>query len=155
LPRNTWILNQHVTPMFRYSQAQLARMTIELEKRSTALSRLSPWPDINYMIDESWARFYPYAQVVKQAELVELSVRITNHAPNEMTYRVNWNVPVGWQLKEGENSVSIPAREDGEVKARFRATGPGLQVVTADLSFGSWQLPAWTEALIRIQPSSE
>ena len=148
LPRNTWILNQHVAPMFRYSQAQLARMSIELEKRSIVLSALSPWPDINYMIDESWARVYPYAQRVKQEEVLALSLRITNHAPNEMTYRVNWNFPVGWQLVGGENSVTIPAREDGHVEARFRTTGPGLQVITADLSFGSWQVPAWTEALV-------
>jgi glyoxylase-like metal-dependent hydrolase (beta-lactamase superfamily II) len=151
LPRNTWILNQHVAPMFRYSPAQLARMATELEKRSIVLSELSPWPDINYMVDESWARVYPYAQTVKQEEVVALSVRITNHAPSEMTYRVNWNVPAGWQFVGGENSVTIPAREDGELKARFRATGQGLQVVTAALSFGTWQLPAWTEALVRIR----
>jgi glyoxylase-like metal-dependent hydrolase (beta-lactamase superfamily II) len=96
LPRDTWVLNQHVEPMFRFTQAQLTRMAVELEKRSVVLSQLSPWPDINYMIDESWARVYPYAQTLRQGEVVALSVRITNHAPNEMTYEVDWNVPRGW-----------------------------------------------------------
>ncbi len=151
LPRDTWILNQHVEPMFRFNPAQLARMTTELEKRSVLLNELSPWPDINYMIDESWARVYPYEQTVKQGEIVALSVRITNHAPNTTTYKVKWNVPSGWLRVAGENSATIPATEDGELKARFRVTGPGLQVVTVDLSFGSWQLRAWTEGLVRVR----
>jgi glyoxylase-like metal-dependent hydrolase (beta-lactamase superfamily II) len=150
LPRDTWVLNQHVEPMFRYTQAQLTRMAVELEKRSVVLSQLSPWPDINYMIDESWARVYPYAQTLRRGEVVALSIRITNHAPNEMTYKVDWNVPKDWQHLGGENRVTIPARAEGEVEAHFRATGPGLHVVTAGLSFGSWQLPAWTEALVRV-----
>jgi uncharacterized protein (DUF58 family) len=136
--------------MFRYTPAQLARMAAELKKRSAVLSELSPWPEINYMIDASWARVYPYGQTVKQGEVVELSVRITNHAPNAMPYRVKWNVSSSWMRVSGESSATIPAREDGELKARFRATGSGLQVVTVDLSFGSWQLPAWTEALVRV-----
>jgi hypothetical protein len=150
LPRDTWVLNQHVEPMFRYTQAQLTRMAVELEKRSVVLSQLSPWSDINYMIDESWARVYPYAQTLRRGEVVALSVRITNHAPNEMTYKVDWNVPKHWQHLGGENRVTIPARAEGEVGAHFRANGPGLHVVTAGLSFGSWQLPAWTEALVRV-----
>jgi glyoxylase-like metal-dependent hydrolase (beta-lactamase superfamily II) len=151
LPRDTWILNQHVEPMFRFTPAQLTRMAAELDKRSAVLSELSPWPDINYMIDESWARVYPYAQAVKEGEVFALSVRITNHAPKEMTFRVNWNVPASWQRVDSENGSTIAATQDGEAKARFRATGPGLQVVTADISFGSWQLPAWTEALVRVR----
>jgi glyoxylase-like metal-dependent hydrolase (beta-lactamase superfamily II) len=151
LPRDTWILNQHVEPIFRFTPAQLTRMATELDKRSAVLNELSPWPDINYMIDESWTRVYPYAQTVKEKEVVALSVRITNHAPNEMTYRVNLNVPVGWERLGGENATTVPATTDGEIEARFRVTGQGLQVVTADISFGSWQLPAWTEALVRIR----
>jgi glyoxylase-like metal-dependent hydrolase (beta-lactamase superfamily II) len=151
LPPETWILNQHVEPMFRYTPAQLARMTAELEKRSAVLGELSPWPDINYMVDESWARIYPYGQTVNNGQSVELSVRITNHAPSAMTYSVKWNVPSGWQRLTGADSTTIPAREDGELKSSFRVTRTGLQIVTANLSFGSWQLPAWTEALVRVR----
>ena len=37
LPRNTWLMNQHVEPMFRYSEAQIARMQTELVNRSLPL----------------------------------------------------------------------------------------------------------------------
>jgi glyoxylase-like metal-dependent hydrolase (beta-lactamase superfamily II) len=151
LPQDTWILNQHVEPMFRYTPAQLGRMATELEKRSAVLSELSPWPDINYMVDESWARMYPYGQTVREGDVIALSVRITNHSPNPTIYRVNWNVPAGWLRVSGENSATIPATKDGELKSRFRVAGPGLQIITVDVSFGSWQLPAWTEALVRVR----
>ena len=150
LPPNTWVLNQHVEPMFRFTHTQIARMQNELVKRSAQLADLSPWPDINYMLDESWARAYPYAQTVAAGDIVTLSLRITNHASNAITYRANWNVPAQWKPLGARKAITIPARAEGQMEARFRATGPGLHVVTADLSFGSWQLPAWTEALVRI-----
>ncbi len=151
LPRDTWLLNQHVEPMFRYTPEQLKRMTLELERRSAALSEMSPWPDTNYMVDESWARVYPYAQEVKPGETFGMSVRITNHAPGPVTYRVRWNAPAGWEIVGDQGRVTIPPRRDGKFEARFRATSAGLHVVTADLSFGSWQLPAWTEGLVRVR----
>jgi glyoxylase-like metal-dependent hydrolase (beta-lactamase superfamily II) len=58
LPETTWLLNQHVQPMFRYTSAQVSRMRAELAERSAVLAQLSPWPDINYMVDESWARVF-------------------------------------------------------------------------------------------------
>jgi glyoxylase-like metal-dependent hydrolase (beta-lactamase superfamily II) len=151
LPRDTWLLNQHVEPMFRYNWEQLTRMTTELEKRSAALREMSPWPDINYMVDESWARMYPYGQEVPKGKVFGLSLRITNHAPDQMHYRVKWNVPEGWELVAGQDEITIPAQKDGKVEARFRPTSKGLHVVTADLNFESLQLPAWTEALVRVR----
>ncbi|HTF64484.1 MAG TPA: MBL fold metallo-hydrolase, partial [Edaphobacter sp.] len=154
LPRDTWLLNQHVEPMFRYAPEQLTRMKSELEKRSAVLREMSPWPDINYAVDESWARMYPYGQEVKDGDTVNLSLRITNHAPASMTYAVKWNVPDGWKLIRGQHSVKIQPMKDGEVEARFLPSGAGLHIITADLSFGPWQLPEWTEALVRVRPEA-
>jgi hypothetical protein len=33
LPEKTWLLNQHVEPMFRFTRAQIGRMQSELTKR--------------------------------------------------------------------------------------------------------------------------
>ncbi|HYZ84173.1 MAG TPA: MBL fold metallo-hydrolase [Bryobacteraceae bacterium] len=151
LPSNTWLMNQHVVPMFRYTQAQMQRMHNELEKRSNVLGKLSPWPDINYMLDESWARIYPYAQVVKAGDVVRVELRVTNHAPATMTYKVRWNLPNGWDLVSSRNTATIPARSDGVIEAKIKVAGPGLEVLTADVNFGSWELPAWAEALVRVQ----
>lgn len=151
LPADTWLLNQHVGPMFRYSPAQIRRMEDELNKRSRILSALSPWPDVNYMLDESWARIYPYASDVHQNELVTLAVRITNHAPFRATYRVNWNLPEGWTIVSSDATDTIEARQDGKVQGTFRAPRAGVYVITADVNFGGQKLREWAEALVRVR----
>ena len=62
LPADTWLISQHVEPMFRYSAAQTNRMKSEFVKRSAVFTELSPWSDINYMVDEFWSRVYPFMQ---------------------------------------------------------------------------------------------
>ena len=151
LPENTWLLNQHVDPMFRYTGAQVSRMQTELSNRSTALAQLSPWPDINYMVDESWARLFPYGSNAGVGDTVELELRITNHAPERTIYRASWNLPAGLELVRGDREREIAPRADGVLRARVRATAPGLHVVTVDLSFQGRSLKQWTEALIRVR----
>jgi glyoxylase-like metal-dependent hydrolase (beta-lactamase superfamily II) len=146
-----WLINQHVEPMFRYSDAQISRMERELEKRSATLKQLSPWPDINYMVDESWARIYPYGSDVKAGDTVELQLRVLNHAPDQMKYRVNWNIPSGWTLVDSDQSVTLVGRQEGTLRAQFKAGSPGLSVVTADVSFAVRDLKQWTEALVRVR----
>lgn len=151
LPEKTWLLNQHVEPMFRYTGAQLKRMQSELTERSAVLAQLSPWPDINFMVDESWARVYPYGSELAAGETLDLELRITNHAPDRMTYKAKWNLPAGVTLVSSESERTIGARADGVLRARIRAVTPGLHVVTADVSFAGRDLKQWTEALVRVR----
>jgi hypothetical protein len=151
LPRNTWLLNQHVEPMFRYSEAQIARMQKELVNRSLPLKEMAPWPDINYMTDESWARIYPYGSTVNNGDIVELQLRITNHDPSRQTYRVKWNLPAGWMVVSAQKDVTLNGRADGAVTLRARAGEKGLHILTADIAFGGRELKKWTEAMVRVR----
>jgi glyoxylase-like metal-dependent hydrolase (beta-lactamase superfamily II) len=151
LPKNTWLINQHVEPVFRYSESQIARMQRELVKRAASLRELSPWPDVNYMVDESWARVHPYGSEVSAGDIVELQLRVLNHGASPETYQVRWNVPAGWQLVGAQKSVTVATRQEGSVRARVRANSPGLHVITADISFSGRDLKQWTEALIRVR----
>jgi glyoxylase-like metal-dependent hydrolase (beta-lactamase superfamily II) len=148
---DAWIVNQHVEPRFRFSKAQFARMRTELKKRSAILAELAPWPDPNYAVDESWAAVHPYGSTVKDGGEIELEVRILNHAPSNQTYRVNWNLPEGWKRVRSTASASIAPGKEGSLRAVFRATGPGLHVVTADVEFGGRTLREWTEAMVRVE----
>ena len=96
--------------MFRYTGAQVKRMQSELSERSAALAQLSPWPDINYMVDESWARVFPYGSEISAGETVELQLRITNHAPSRMTYKAAWNLPAGLELIRADGELAIAPR---------------------------------------------
>jgi glyoxylase-like metal-dependent hydrolase (beta-lactamase superfamily II) len=151
LPRQTWLINQHVQPMFRYSEAQISRMRSELTKRSAVLKELSPWPDINYMTDESWARIHPYGSQVRAGDTAELELRILNHAPARLSYFVKWNLPSGWTLVDAQASVTLAGRQEGSVRARLKPNAPGLHIVTADVAFNGRELKQWTEALVRVE----
>jgi glyoxylase-like metal-dependent hydrolase (beta-lactamase superfamily II) len=151
LPTNVWLVNQHVDPTFRFSPDQFARMHAELLKRMTILKDLAPWPDPNYAIDESWAAVDPYGSVVHNGGSVTFHLRILNHSPQQETYRVNWNVPAGWGMKEADREVAIPPHQEGATQAVLTVEGEGLKVITADVEFDGRQLREWTEALVVVR----
>lgn len=152
LPRQTWLINEHVEPMFRFDAAQRDRMRAELRKRRALLAELTPWPDANYAIDESWAAIRPYGSEARRGERVTLQVRIRNHTARPETYRLSWNTPPGLRLTEADKEISVPPGKEAAAKAAFIAAEPGLQVVTADIGFAGRQLREWTEALVRVHP---
>lgn len=157
LPKDAWLVNQHVQPAFRFSAAQFARMRAELEKRMAILKEVAPWPDLNYAIDENWAAVHPYGSTLRSGERLTLRLRIMNHSPRPETYRVTWNLPPGWKLVEAERQVAIPPRNEGTARAVLAAPqgspeGAGaVQVVTADLEFAGIRLREWAEALVRVE----
>ena len=151
LPRNIWLVNQHVDPVFRFAPEQFTRMRAELLKRTVLLKELAPWPDPNFAIDESWAAVDPYGSEARQGDNLALRVRILNHTPRRETYHVKWNVPAGWNLVGGAPEVTIPAHQEGDARALFRVASPGLHVVAADVEFSGRKLREWTEALVRVR----
>ena len=151
LPKDAWLVNQHVEPAFRFSRDQLARMRAELARRTGLLAELAPWPDPNYMIDESWAAVHPYASEVRAGEPVRLRLRILNHSPRAETFRIRWNLPAGWRLAEADREIVASPRREADARAVIAPAGPGLRVVTADIEFGGRQLREWAEALIRVK----
>jgi glyoxylase-like metal-dependent hydrolase (beta-lactamase superfamily II) len=150
LPRRAWLVNQHVVPTFRFSAKQRERMRAELTKRIAILNELSPWPEPNYAIDESWAAIHPYGSTVRAGERVTLNVRIFNHAPLSEAYRLGWNTPPGWRLIDADKNVKIAAHKEGTARAVFTTGAAGLQVVTADVGFAGRELHEWIEALVRV-----
>jgi glyoxylase-like metal-dependent hydrolase (beta-lactamase superfamily II) len=152
LPSQTWLVNQHVEPAFRFSVDQFARMRAELARRMSILAELAPWPDLNYAIDESWAALHPYGSKVRNGGQAQLELRILNHSPRPETYRLKWNLPRGWTLLKADDQVAIPARREGAARAVVAAAGAGLHVVTVDLEFSGRRLREWTEALVRVEP---
>jgi glyoxylase-like metal-dependent hydrolase (beta-lactamase superfamily II) len=152
LPKDVWIINQHVEPAFRFSAGELARMRSELKKRERILTELAPWPDADYAIDENWAAVAPYASTVRKGGTAILALRILNHSPHAETFSVRWNVPPVWRVVQADRTVTIPARQEGMARVSLTTSGEGLGVITADVAFGGRQLREWAEALVRVEP---
>jgi hypothetical protein len=147
---SAWLINQHVAPMFRFTASHHDAMRSALLQRIQLIRELSPWPDPNFMVDESWARMYPYGQEVAPGEFT-VALRILNHAPEAQTFEIDWNPPPGVRLVSAERRLRIAARTEKSATARLRVTTPGLYVLTAGLRFGSHELPDWTEAIVRVK----
>jgi hypothetical protein len=147
-----WLINQHVLPMFKYDAAQAERMRKELAIRESLLAELTPLPDANYAVDESWARFYPYAGKGAQ---VDLELQLHNHTTKPTEFQVRWNPPPGWRVVSGDKSVRVPARSSAGAKVRLAAAADaGFGVLTADVAFNGFDLRRWTEALLEVDDNT-
>ena len=152
LPAGTWLLNQHVEPLFRFSNKQIDLMLDSLTKRARLLEKMSPWPDVNYLVDESWSTIYPYASSLGVGDELILQLRVCNFAPNPLEYTAAWHLPeeLGLQADWQGNSV-IPPGETGEMRATLQARRAGLHVATCEVSLAALRLSMSTEALVRVE----
>jgi len=149
------LINQHVVEPFRYSQEQIRHMIAKLQKRKRILSKLFPWDEPNYGIDERWARIYPYGQKIRPGQNVEITVIIFNHSSSSHIFTVSPNVPKEFRLKPEKASISIQPRKEGE--ARFEIVVPNnisekVYVLTSDIKFDKWDLRHWSEAILEVSP---
>jgi hypothetical protein len=112
------------------------------------LAALFLWDDPNYGVDEQWARFYPYRSAAKAGERIELKVIVLNHSPVERQFVITPHVP-----GLGTFKITVAPRSTGEVTMQITVSAKpgGPTVITADVSFGQWELREWLEALIDVR----
>lgn len=149
--RGAWLINQHVEPMFRYAPDQYTRMREEIARRSAAMRELFPWPDLNFGVDESWARIFPYGTQAKLGDTVPLEMRVFNHSPVRENYSITWNLPAGWKALRGDKGLTVEPRSEGKVILVVRPSGTGLSIVTADVRIRNHDLREWTEAMVDVK----
>lgn len=154
MPAGTLLINQHVVPTFSFSTAQLDHMTEVLVKRKTLLAELFPWDEPNYGIDERWARFYPYGSKTKSGQTVHVSVKLFNHSDAAHTFAVSLNLPAGLNATQKSASATIAPRTEQQIDFELHtgtSAAPGTYAVTANVAWGQWNLPYWTEAIVEVQ----
>jgi glyoxylase-like metal-dependent hydrolase (beta-lactamase superfamily II) len=153
---NAWLINQHVGPAFRFSAAQLEFMSATLRQRRELLRALLPWEDPNFGLDESWARFHPYAVGVRPGEVTTLDLRVMNHSAREEVFTARVILPAAWTVQSLQPArLRIPPNSEGAFRARIAvpvSAATGARLVTADLRWGDWDLREWTEALVQVRP---
>ncbi len=154
VPADTWLINQHVEPAFRFSARQIQTMQETLRQRLPLLQDLSPWDDPNLLMDEGWARFYPYAMRAEAGESVQCKLNLMNHSPQSQPYTAKVHLPKGWQLEAiTPQLVCVPPRQEGVMEVRLtvpKDCRPGLFVISADVQWPGGDLREWSEALITV-----
>ncbi len=133
LPQETWLVNQHIPHLFRFSNEEREFLKSQYAKRAELISDFVYWDDLNYAIDAQWASFFPYGQKVKKGERTKTSVRIWNHSTEEHAFEVFLNCPDISAI--APKSLLIPARQEGvlEFEVSIPKLGSEFYVVTASV----------------------
>ena len=152
LPKNTWLINEHVPHVFRFSNKELTYLETRYAARTKILRDLFPWDDPNYGIDERWATFYPYGNHFKPGETREIEVRISNHSPTKRTFKVTPRDHRGAKVLSGPQSITLASRADGAVKVIIQAPKEkGVYVITADIDSKGMHFRDWVETIIEVR----
>jgi glyoxylase-like metal-dependent hydrolase (beta-lactamase superfamily II) len=155
IPQETLLINEHVVEPFRFDADQVRHMEKVLARRKESLRELFPWEGPDFGIDEQWARIYPYGQEVQPEHWAELAVELLNHSNAPTTFRVTLNAPAGFEIDPSRASVAAGPGREGEAHFRIRALSrpsSPVQVVTADIQVGPWELRQWCEGLLKVLP---
>ncbi len=155
LPEHVLLCNQHVGPLFAFSRQQLDFMTNALVERKAVLKSLLPWDDINYGMDEQWARLYPYCQKAGPGQTVDLTIKIFNHSEVSCAFSVKFNVPPGFRTKPDKIALVADPVSEKEATVKLlvpQDITPGTYLVTMDIDTGDRSLREWSEALIEVRP---
>ena len=112
-----YIFNEHQTPAFSFTDADLDYMDDILEKREALFADVLPWEHPNFGIDESWVRVYPYEQDAAAGASFRMDVQFTNHASVEITAKAEPVLPEGWtwDTERSTAEITIPAETYGTV----------------------------------------
>ncbi len=154
VPPGTWLVNQHIPHLFRFSEKELDHLEGKYRERIAMIAEFTPWDDPNYAVDEQWAWLFPYGQEVVIGEAFSLTLRVMNHSTRDREITATAQFPRQFAPESKEPvEMSIAAR--GEGKVTFKGTVPptarrGVQVVTVSLKSDDYDLPAWCEALVKV-----
>jgi glyoxylase-like metal-dependent hydrolase (beta-lactamase superfamily II) len=155
IPPEALLINEHVVEPFRFDADQLQHLKETFARRRELLRELLPWDEPDFGIDEQWARIYPYGQEIRPERWTPLAVKLLNHSRSSSTFVVTMNAPPGFEIEPRKASVTAPSGQEVEAQFRIRALSrPArtIQVVTADIQVGSWDLRQWCEAIVKVQP---
>jgi glyoxylase-like metal-dependent hydrolase (beta-lactamase superfamily II) len=153
LPDRVLLANQHVEPLFAFSREQLEHMTDLLYERTQILKELLPFDDINFGIDEQWARIYPYGQKVSPGGSLDYSVKIFNHSDVAKTFTLEPEKTAGFNVDPKRTSILIGPQAEGEQNFRVKVSSqvnPGVSLLFVTVKYDGWDLHEWCEGLVEI-----
>ncbi|MCW5978033.1 MAG: MBL fold metallo-hydrolase [Bryobacteraceae bacterium] len=151
LPKDVWLANQHVEPLFRFSPEQFDYMEQSLRRRMAAMEELFPWPDINFGLDDNWARLAPYEFRAEPGRPFQLRAVVFNHARSAQQLIVRPHLPAGWTSDRNAYRLRLNSKSEGAASLAVTPSAtPGRFVITADIDFAGMRLGRWVEAIAHV-----
>lgn len=154
IPKNAWLVNQHIPHLFRFSPEELDFLEKRYRERIAMIAEFTPWDDVNYAVDEQWAWLFPYGQEVRAGEPFQLRLRVTNYSGAPREFSAEPHAPKFLPLKALDpGPLQIGTRGEGSLVIEGKVaekTPAGVYVVTVSLKSEGFELPHWCEALIKV-----
>ena len=148
------LVNMHVEQPFTLPPDFLAELRAALQARERLVGALAPWPHPNFALDPYWARCWPYRQRLRPGASGALALRLTNHGVVPLAVWAALDLPPGWPPAPTAQAAIAPGAE-GALAYGFTVPPDqptGRVVLTVSLHVGDRDLPAWTEALVDVEP---
>jgi hypothetical protein len=108
--------------------------------------------EVGFALDPFVASFFPYHALTAPGSTLELSVRVTNHAPRTERARVTLALPDGWSAEPGEAATDVDAGDTSSFSFQVRvpADARGRSVLCADLTLGARRFGQLAEAIVDV-----
>jgi hypothetical protein len=117
------------------------------------MEELFPFDDINFGLDEQWARIYPYGQKTLAGESLTFSVKIFNHSFKEKTFKLEPIRTDDFEIEPKSASLVIGPKCEGNQEFKVKVSknvSPGTSLLVVSLQFDGWDLHEWCEGVIEI-----
>lgn len=133
-----------------FSDAYLQEASRILREREALFTRLLAWDNVNFGLDPSWVRAYPYRQTVLKGQAVRLEARIWNHSDSPREVSIELHVPTGWRVTKTGRGV-IPPHTEWKLPLGAMAPATPLgrrDVLGLAVRFGGRNLGEISEAIV-------
>ncbi len=93
-----------------------------LRRQSDLFSEVLPAGEVNFGLDPSWVKLYPYQMLLTRGQRQRAEVRVQNHYSRSMKMEVAPITPQQWRLEPEVLKFEVPA--NGHAKQQFHITIP-------------------------------
>jgi hypothetical protein len=158
LGENYWLINEHISHVFRFSKKELNALESGFRERIAIVRSLSLWDDENYAVDEQWAYLYPYGLTARPATIHPFKVKLTNHSSKPRDYRVTFRLPEGAQLvsaipESATVAHDVPPGALASVQAMIKLpANPGNYLIRVDVQSDGIDVRDWVESFVTVDP---
>lgn len=116
-----YIVNQHQTGGFVFSERSLQTIKTNLMKRFEVYSKLLPTGDINYGLYPNWITSYPYCQTISKGSTFSVKFSIDNYTNSTDHYVFQLRLPVGLGNETRDFEMNITPNDTRHVSFNIKA----------------------------------
>jgi glyoxylase-like metal-dependent hydrolase (beta-lactamase superfamily II) len=151
----TLIAPGHGRP-YPVDQSTLLATEQKLRKQQQFFFDLLPEGEVDFGLDPSWVKIYPYQVLLARGQRQQLEVRVQNYKPSSMKIEVALVAPSEWRIEPDVVKLQVPAkshatgRVDVSVPKDWSGPGPRFAIAADVLRDGKY-LGQITEAVVEVR----